>query len=156
MKLRTALLTLMMVLLSCATQDICDDDNQSLLVARFKSASTGQVSDTVVSGLSIFGIREGKPDSLLYDSATLGSIGIPLDPNRPESVFVMSAGLKTDTLAVRHSSEVYLISYSCGFAALFTLEEIDHKGELIRDTEIINVSVDAETETDEEHIRIYF
>ena len=146
----------LMVLLSCATQDICDDNNQSLIVAKFKSTSTGQVTDTLVSGISIFGIREGQPDSLLYDSVTLGSIEVPLDPNRPQSVFVISAGLKTDTFTVRYSSEVYLLSYSCGFAALFMLEGIETRGELIRDAEIISKSVDAETETDEEHIWIYF
>ena len=48
------------LLASCTTQDVCDDNNQSILVARFKTIESDVVSDTIVSGVTVYGIREGK------------------------------------------------------------------------------------------------
>jgi len=147
---------LMLAFASCDTQDICDEDSQSILVARFRTTVTWEITDTLVPGISVYGIREGKPDSLLYDSATVSKIELPLDPSHDQSRFVMSTEEKADTLILQHSSEAYLISYNCGFAARFVLEEFNHSGGMIVDIELINPSVDAEMETDEEHLWIYY
>ena len=156
MKSRLILLLTLILVASCTTQDICDEDSQSILVARFRTQVNNEIVDTLLTGFSIHGIREGWVDRPLYDSVSTGKIGIPLDPNHDFSRFVLSAGDKSDTLVIYHSSEAYLISYTCGFAARFTLEEFRYSGGLITDLELIKADVDAELETDEEHIWIYF
>jgi hypothetical protein len=61
-----------------------------------------------------------------------------------------------DTLSIQHDTEYYLISYTCGLAALFTLENIEHTGKVILGTEVINSVIDAEMEQNEEHLWLYF
>ncbi|MCK4746989.1 MAG: hypothetical protein KAT15_08140, partial [Bacteroidales bacterium] len=124
--------------------------------ARFKSTATGGITDTIVPGISIYGIREGKPDSLLYDSSSVARVELPLDPTNDQSRFVMTVAEETDTLVLIHSSEAYLISYSSGFASRFTLVDFTATGEMIVDTELISASIDAELESNEEHLWIYF
>ena len=144
------------LLASCTTQDVCEDDNQSKLVARFKTIESDVVSDTIVSGVTIYGIREGKVDSLLYDSSTTSEILLPLDPNHDFTRFVLSVNEYSDTLRFIHSTEFYLLSYTCGFAALFNLDSIRYSNLIIHDLEIINSVIDAELEQNEEHLWIYF
>ena len=150
------LILLLAALFSCNTQDICDEENQSLLVARFRTTETGEIRDTLVTGVSIYGIREDQPDSLLYDSLTVSRIELPLDPNHDLSRFVVITGDKTDTLNLEHTSEAYLISYTCGFAARFTLVDFNGSGSLFTDMELVSASIDAENEIYEEHLWIYF
>ncbi|MFH0756291.1 MAG: DUF6452 family protein [Bacteroidota bacterium] len=143
-------------LAACSPQDICDDDSQSILVARFRTLVGGKITDTIVPGISILGIREGKSDSLLYNSVSVGRAELPLDPSNNQSVFVIRTAEKNDTLFVMHSSEAYLISYNCGFAARFTLEDFTSTGRMILNIELIEAIVDAELESNEEHLWIYF
>lgn len=149
-------LTLMFLITSCATQEVCNDDNQSYLVAKFKTLwNDGSIHDTIVAGLSIYGIREGKADSLLYDSLSVSRLELPLDPNNGVSRFVIGNELKKDTLSLFAPSEVYLINYTCGFASRFTLEQYSSEGSWIKDLELRDAKIDAELETDEEHLWIY-
>ena len=144
------------LLASCTTQDVCEDDNQSKLVARFKTIESDVVSDTIVSGVTIYGIREGKVDSLLYDSSTTDEILLPLNPNHDFSRFVLSVNENVDTLKFIHTTEFYLLSYTCGFAALFSLDSVNYSHPMIHDVEIVNSVIDAEPEENEEHLWIYF
>ena len=156
MKYLVYLLTLLFFLASCGRQDICDDDSQSLLVTRFKTMVEDDIADTTMEAMSIYGIREGKADSLLYDSMSLSRAELPLDPNLTFSQFVLSNKIRQDTLLIRYSSEAYLISYTCGFAARFTLNQFTNSGSWISDIELIEGEIDAELESNEEHLRIYF
>lgn len=156
MKYLVYLLTLVLFFASCATQDVCDDDSQSLLVARFKTLEDNEVADTIMDAMSIYGIREGKADSLLYDSMSMSRAELPLDPNLSFSHFVLSNEIRQDTLMISYSSEAYLISYTCGFAARFTLEQFTNSGSWINDMRLIEGEIDAELETNEEHLWIYF
>lgn len=146
----------LILLLSCVTQELCDDDNQSELVARCKTGTLANPADTLVSGVTVHGIREGRNDSLLYDSASLSRIILPLDPNHDRSRFVITVNDRSDTLEIIHDNEAYLISYECGFAMLFDLRDIHHSSHAIMDVELINTRVDAELLQDEEHIWIFF
>jgi len=156
MKYHLGLLILLLFIASCATQDICDDDSQSYLVVRFKTLEEGNITDTIMGGMSIYGIREGKADSLLYDSLSVSVVELPLDPNNESSQFVLSNELRQDTLLLSYTSEAYLISYSCGFASRFTLEQFSNNGSWVSDMEMIEGEIDAELETNEEHLWIYF
>ena len=44
----------------CSTLQICDDDNETVMVVRLKTISDGQTSDTILNGLSVWGFREGE------------------------------------------------------------------------------------------------
>lgn len=140
----------------CSTLQICDDDNETVMVVRLKTISDGQTSDTILNGLSVWGFREGESLGLLYDSITLSRMILPLDPSATESSFILSNSEMRDTLVVIHDSEAYLISYECGFAMRFLLNEVFIERTWMQDVEIVREDVDAETETNEEHIRIYF
>ena len=146
----------LVLLVSCATEEVCDEDSQSELVVRFKTIESTIISDTIMSDVTIHGIREGQSDSLLYDSVSASRILLPLDPNHEQSRFVLNMNEHNDTLMVTHSNEVYMISYTCGFATLFTLENIDYYSLIIKDIEIIAPMVDAALEQNEEHIWIYY
>lgn len=146
----------LLILISCTTQEVCDSDAQSELVAMLKTMESGSVTDTIVSGITVFGIREGQADSLLYDSITTKQLLLPLNPHHDFSRFVLQINEQTDTLRAIHTSEPYLISYSCGFASLFTLDNVTHSNLMIQNLEIINSVIDAELEQNEEHLWIYF
>jgi len=156
MKNLLILLILLQVISSCSTQDICDDDSQSILVARFKTTNTSEITDTTMSAITIHGIREGKKDSLLYISDQVSGIELPLDPNKDFSRFIITNEIESDTLSIYHSNEVYLISYTCGYAVRFSLEELTATGDWIKDMELRESEIDAELVTDEEHLWIYF
>lgn len=149
-------LLLSLLAFSCSTQDICNEDSVSELVAGFKTESGGIVSDTTISGVIVYGIREGQPIYLLYDTIDVSEIILPLDPHHDYSRFVLQVNDEADTLTLTHNSEVYLISYSCGFGNLFTLDNIQYdEGMIVKDT-IINQLIDTSLEEVDEHIWLYF
>ena len=146
----------LILLLSCNTQDICDEYDESFLIARFRTLVSGEITDTTLQGFSVFGIREGWVDRLLYDSVSLNRIALPFDPNNDYSRSVIFTEEKRDTLLFQHTSEAYLLSYNCGFAARFTLEEPINSGGMIVNLDLRNASVDGLYELDKEHLWIYF
>jgi hypothetical protein len=147
---------LMSLMISCVTREICDDNNQSELVARFKLEMDGVYTDTVFNGVSVYGTRSGQEFNLLYDSVPTSRIVLPLDPNQTSTSFLIDFNGLRDTLTIQHTTEYYLISYTCGFAALFTMEDVVHTRQVIRDFKIINEVIDAELELNEEHLWILF
>ncbi len=156
MKIGSIPIIFSILLFSCTAQEICEDDGQSLLVARFKTIGAEAVKDTIISGVTLYGIRDNRPDSLLYDSITLSRILLPLDPGHGFSRFVLRINEQADTLQITHTNEFYLISYTCGFGALFTLGAIDFTGAMVHGAEIINAVIDADLMQNEEHLWIYF
>jgi hypothetical protein len=156
MKPGFALTALLVLLVSCVTQDICDENDQSALVARFKTGPPDNPVDTVVDGVTIYGIGQGQSYSLLYDSASVSRIVFPLDPAHDSTRFVIMVNKRADTLGISHDNDAYLISYNCGFAMRFHIRSIHHTSHLIRDVKPVNMEVDAELLQDETHIWIFF
>jgi hypothetical protein len=156
MNIRILTLIVFMLCSGCSTLDICDEDGQSYLVARFRTIEDGVEKDTTLTDLSIYGIRNGITGGMLYDSTAKKMVTLPLDPGNTVSEFVFTTAKGNDTLFIHHSSEAYLISYNCGFAARFTLETPEHRGNQMKNLEVTNETVDAETETNEEHLHIFF
>lgn len=156
MRIVLYLLLFLCIMGSCTTQDICENDNQSELVARFKTLQESTAIDTMISGVSVYGIREGQLDSLIYNSTTTSRIVLPLDPGHDFSRFVLQINEVSDTFRCIHTSEYYMISYTCGFGMLFNLDSVRHTGWMIQDMEILNAVIDVELEQNEEHLWIYF
>ena len=155
MKFRILFLILSILAASCVTVEVCEEEYVSELSARFKTMKEGVAADTTVSALSLYGIREGKSDSLLYDSIPASGFLVPLDPHNDFSSFVLQMDTLWDTLHVHYAHEVYLISYGCGFASLFTLDQLETHTGLIKNDSIISPMIDAEYEENEEHIWLF-
>jgi len=140
----------------CISVEVCDENYDSELVARFKTRHEGAPADTTVSALTLYGIREGLSDSLLYDSISASGFVVPLDPHHDISRFVLQINGQADTLMISHDHEIYMISYTCGFASLFTLDDnIEFSSGVIISDTILNEMIDAEYEANEEHIWLY-
>jgi hypothetical protein len=156
MKLSHCFLCLALFACSCTTQDVCEEDSISELVASFKTETGGILHDTTLSALKIYGIREGQDIWYLYDTVSGSQILLPLDPHHDASRFVFQTTGQTDTLTLGHSSELYLISYACGFGQLFSLGSIQYKGGMIVKDSILNPVISTSLEKDEIHIWLYF
>ena len=156
MPYRILLFILFILTSGCASVEVCDEDNDSELVTRFKTRHEGVPADTTVSSLTLYGIREDLSDSLLYDSIPATGFVVPLDPHHDFSSFVLQINEQTDTLVISYERETYLISYTCGFANLFTIDDnIEYSSGAIKSDSILNEMIDAEYEENEEHIWLY-
>ena len=144
------------LLQACGSQDICDEDNESLLVARFRTLADGNIVDTTLNVISIRGTRNGSDGLPFYSEVQAGRVILPLNPSFEESCFIFSDMDLTDTLCIEYNMEAYLISEKCGFAGRYTLRKVRWTGTMINNVEIIDESVDAEYVIDEEHLWIYF
>jgi len=155
MNYRVLLFILFILAASCVTVEVCDESYDSDLVAQFKTLQDGELVDSTLASLTLYGIREGLSDSLLYNGGPSSGFVVPLDPNHDFSSFVMQVATLSDTLIIYHNMESYMISYSCGFANLFTLSRIEPGGGIIKGDTILNEMIDAEYEEDEVHIWLY-
>lgn len=155
MKFRIFFLFISTLMAGCVTVEVCEEEYASEMVASFKTLKDGEVADTTVNALSIFGIREGENDSLLYDDDAESTFSVPLDPHHDYSSFVLQIDTLQDTLHVYYEHEIYMISYACGFASLFTLDRLETRSGLIVNDTIINDMIDAEYDSNEIHIWLY-
>lgn len=156
MKFSPGILWLALIACSCTTQEICEEDSISRLVAAFKTETGGILHDTTISALKVYGIREGQPDWYLNDTVNSSGVLLPLDPHHSESRFVFETPGQTDTLILDHSSELYLISYACGFGHQFSLGDIRYNGGMIVKDTLLYPLISASLEEDETHIWLYF
>jgi len=156
MKEMISVLVCFVFLVSCETQEICEANLTAEAIASFYTYKNGNLADTIISGTSLHGIRDNLPDSLLYDSAIVSKIHLPLNPGNNHSSFVIKIQNIVDTLEIYHSSYIYLVSYTCGFSNNFTLNYINHTKNNIKSIELLNGSVNVEETDIKEHIRIYF
>ena len=155
MRSRILFVIISILVTGCISVEICDDDNNSVMVAKFMTMKDELPADTTVASLSLYGIREGRPDSLLYNQQSTNAFEVPLDPHHDFTRFVLQLGEQTDTLELNHHQELYMISYDCGFGNMFTLESIAYRSGMIKNAEIKDEIVDAETEEDDVHIWLF-
>jgi hypothetical protein len=156
MSCRILLFVLLLFAVSCISVEICDDSYDSVVNVKFKSVHEGVTADSTIASLTLYGIREGLPDSLIYDAKPASGFTAPLDPGHNPTSFVMQVNGQTDTILIYHQQEIYLISYTCGFANRFTLEHLESRIGIISGDSILKETVDAEYDSNEEHIWIYF
>jgi hypothetical protein len=155
MKSPTLLLYICILVTGCVSVEVCDENNDSEMVASFKTRHDGVPADTTVSAFIMYGIREGKPDSLLYNGVSASFFAVPLDPHYEYSRYVLSIDNQIDTLTIYQHHEIYMISYTCGFANLFTIEDIEYRNGIIKSDTIVKEMVDAVYEKNEVHIWLY-
>jgi len=155
MRSRVIIFIISIFITSCISVEICDDDNNSTLVANFMTMKDEVPADSTVASLSVYGIREGQPDSLLYNQVPTNTFEVPLDPHHDFTRFVVQVDTLRDTLELMHTQELYMISYDCGFGNLFTLENIGISSGVIKSAEMKDETVDAETQEDDVHIWLF-
>ena len=155
MNFRTLFLFFAILTAGCVSVDTCEEEYVSEMVASFKTLKDGALADTTVTSLSLYGIREGETDSLLYDAESAAGFLAPLDPYHDFSSFVLQIDTLSDTLTVYYEHEIYMISYTCGFASLFSLDRMDTSTGLIQNDSILSNMIDAEYEENEVHIWLY-
>lgn len=155
MRFRIFFFIIVLLVAGCVTVETCDENNDSELVGRFKTIVDELTADSSVNYLSVLGIREGLADSLLYDSVPGSSFLLPLNPHASYSGFVVTIDDLSDTLWIYHHHESYMISYTCGFGNLFTIDSMAHTYNNFKSDTIVSTLVDADYEDDEEHIWLY-
>ena len=152
-----AILLLILILgAGCSPQEICDESLDSVVVIRFKQGYPEALSDTTLAGITVLGIRGDNQYGLLVNNGSVFRMELPLNPAHPESSYILQIGEIQDTLVVKHSSESYLLSEACGFAMRFTLNDLSYTGENIRGDSLLNRVIDAENESEEEDIWLFF
>ena len=115
-----------------------------------EGGETGAAIDTT---LSIY--AETRPDSLLYDSiANRSNARLPLDPTKDSSHFIFVIGPINDTVKIKYSRELNLISQSCGFITDFLIKKATASHHLIDSIKVTNKRITQNE--DEEHFKIYF
>ena len=88
MKYRILIFILFILAASCVTVEVCDESYNSDLIAQFKTLQDGEVVDSTVTALTIFGIKDGENDTL-YNALPSSGFVVPLDPHHDFSSFVM-------------------------------------------------------------------
>lgn len=156
MRIARILFLIPVMVYACTTQEVCEKDLKAEAIATFKTLHNGLASDTVLSGVSLYGIRNNLNDSLLYDSVRVSKVYLPLNPNQEWSIFVLRIQNIIDTIHIYHSSTAYLVSYTCGFSSNFEISSVHSTRNNIKNVELINNEVYAEENEITEHFRLYF
>ncbi|MDB4334766.1 DUF6452 family protein [bacterium] len=115
------LLLLLVAFYSCDSEELCLS-NQESLQGSFYSVEQTSEKDTTPSNVTIYGV--GRMDSLLQDSASVGSFFLPLSHSSDTTQFVFKIGSSTDTIEVVHSKELAYISEDCGFMFNFDIKSL--------------------------------
>ncbi|MEZ5070423.1 MAG: DUF6452 family protein [Bacteroidales bacterium] len=145
-----------LLLPSCYTHYVCDQDTDSYLLVGFRHIVEGEVADSTLADVTVYGIRENRADSLILNVRDVSKMSLPLNPHADISRFVIEQDGQLDTLTVNHNNAVYLLSYSCGFATRFQL--LDVVCTMDTDSLVIlnpNVDVKYETNLETEHLLLY-
>lgn len=133
------------LLTSCAGDDACKLTRDVYLHITFRTPVPKTLHDTTLQNLTVYGWAN--EDSLLYDSASVSKIKLPLDPSADSAIFMMKSGPRTDTLRFRYQRQLHLISYECGFVVFYQLNEVTRFGNFADSFHIINPSVNTDDAT---------
>ncbi len=107
--------------------------------------------DSLPPNITIYGTT--RPDSLLYDSASVSSLLLPLDPSRNHSRFIVKINALADTLDLHYNREQKFVSHNCGFTTEFTLEEAQTTFHHFDSVRIVKHTINPNEQ--EENIRLY-
>ncbi len=102
---------------------LCESSSQSLLGIGFDQVVNGAATDTLLPAVVIFGT--GHPDSL-YNGLPNSTVALSLDQNRDSSIFYINPDTTGagDTVLIRYSRKLHLVSPACGFVTFFHIDTI--------------------------------
>jgi len=155
MRLPLAALMLSMLLQACNTSG-CTDNQSSLPLAGFYSASTGQAIS--VDGFDIAGV--GAPhDSILYEQgAARSEIYLPFRSDAGSTAYTFtyhadSITTITDRIEFTYTSEPFFASEECGAMFTYRITGLTYTRNLIDSVAITDSLI---TNTNSQRIHIYF
>ena len=91
-------------------------------------------------------------DSLIADSAYLGTVYMPLKKDTDTSRYVIAFDDAEDTLTVVYERQESFVSLACGCAVFATIDTVMFKAEKIDSIKVINSNVTTQKET---HITLF-
>ncbi len=149
--IHTLFITLTLLLSSCGDEG-CIEPIVSYTLADFEQI--GSDKGDAISNVSFFAI-EYKTDSTVIDtlmataqSQKLNAIPLILNPQADSTrlrVLMDISGLEvTDTLTFFYTQNPYFISFDCGCTTHYTIENVLHTNNLIKQIDIINPNVTNE------------
>ena len=100
---------------------ICLSNQNAAQVGLYSSYHHGDV-DTVLTNLYIAGI--GREDSLVYDSATVSDLFLPLSMHRDTTGFIIKVKTLIDTLWFAYSRNLTYVSGDCGMAVEIDVDTV--------------------------------
>ena len=144
------------ILPACNTDNICNEKTISLLkvgfYCRYYSNDRYLTKDSIISISGLNCVGSNFP--LIYDTTVnVSKLYLPLSQNADSSTFEIVLDKYTDRYTVKYKRNRVFINYDCGFRTDFILDTLTSMDNRI-DSIIINKSL--VTETDDEHIKIYF
>jgi hypothetical protein len=110
---------------SCIGDDACKSNRVVGLNISFLTPGALKPHDTIIKNLSLYGVGSSL---LMLDSKDASNLSIPLDATSDSIALVMVTSQGYDTLLVKYSREVYLLSVECGFITRFHLKDVAISG----------------------------
>ncbi|UCH14320.1 MAG: hypothetical protein JSV22_14630 [Bacteroidales bacterium] len=127
---------------NCEEDSQCTEEIEISANINFKTVSLGVRKDTSINNLTVIG-----RDTPYYNNNNLNSISLALSQVSDTSVFKFTVDTVTDTISFYYNREHYMVSFECGFATRFTLEEIITQNKILDSVSIIKPNVDMSDET---------
>jgi hypothetical protein len=171
------LVSALSVFTSCEQNINCDQEKQSHFNIGFYTHKNGEVKDSLIDNFTLNGIDrpDSLPDSILYNAVNnINRILLPPAPNQDYCDFVLFFDsipeihtINTvvppvdtviyiaiyDTISLRYTRKLRLISPECGFTNDYKLEQITTSHNAIDSASIIKQEI---TSGYEENIKIFF
>lgn len=138
-------------LLACQTAPPCEYDEVTLKASFYKVRQSA-LKDTTFTALSVYiGADTLTP---LFKNKTVKALQLPLSMLADSSVFLFRYDSITfDTLIIKHTFDLKLVSHECGFVGFFNIQEATSSKSKIDSIRIPNKLVDYGIQ---ENIRIHF
>ncbi len=148
---RIGVVATVLLLAACQTAPPCEYDEVTLK-ASFYKVKQSVLKDTLFTGLSVYiGADTLEP---LFKNKTVKAVQLPLSMTADSSVFLFRYDSITfDTLIVKHTFDLKLVSHECGFVGFFNIEEVAASNTAIDSIRIPKKLVDYGIQ---ENIRIHF
>lgn len=147
---------LILSLVSCSDGNRCYDSVDTLMVTSFSVNGLEQIRSLVIKGVD----RNDLGDTIVndQDSTLTKRYPLPLSLSADSTGFVVEVNGVKDTLYIRHSMIIKLISENCGFAPYYVISGSRHTAGIdsvkITDKKVNPQSI--EKNTNDQNISIYF
>jgi hypothetical protein len=140
-----------LLLVACQTAPPCEYDEVTLK-ANFYKVKQSVLKDTTFAALSVYiGTDTLEP---LFKNKAVNAVQLPLSMQADSSVFLFRYdSISFDTLIIKHTFDLKLVSHECGFVGFFNIEEVLTSNTKIDSIRIPKKLVDYDIQ---ENIRIHF
>lgn len=149
-----AITSLLLTLAGGCSSNGCLDNRNSLPLAGFYSAATGDA--VTVSGLTVGGLGAAN-DSLLMNNSSASQVYLPFRASIDEVTYIFTAATETDTvsdeLTFTYNVMPYFDNVECGAMYRYKITGVWYDGVLIDSVAITDSLI---TNVESERIKIYF